>query len=131
MKKIALLPINRTYTNNGQHAEQVARYTLTGEICKADNKPFNTSTDCGIYQIKSARATVCKGLDIRAHVAKDKASAYIYVGADFTTAWIMSKEEYIAFCERFGQVTTDSKQNGGQIKIRLSKESKAMRAYLG
>ena len=32
MTTINLLPIAREYKNNGQHAEQVARYPLTGEI---------------------------------------------------------------------------------------------------
>ena len=76
MTTIELKELNRQYKNNGQHAEQVARYTLTGEVCKADNKPFTAGGDCGDIQIKSARATVCHGTDIKAHIAMDGANRY-------------------------------------------------------
>ena len=122
--------IDRHYANNGQHAEQVARFTLTGEIVKADNKPFTAGADVLDIQIKSARATVCDGLDIRAHVALDVAKCYGYVTADFSKMYIMSPEEWIEFVEKFGTATTDSPKNGGRIKLRLSHESKAMRHWL-
>ena len=121
--------INRRYANNGQHAEQVARFTLTGEIVKADNKPFTAGADVLDIQIKSARATVCDGLDIRTHVALDVAKCYGYVTADFTKMYIMSPDEWVEFVEKFGTATTDSPKNGGRIKLRLSHESKAMRHW--
>lgn len=119
----------RQYKNNGQHMEQWTRFTLTGEIAKADNLEHSKGADCMGYQIKSARATVCKGTDIRAYLATDKATAYIYATAD-GIAYTMTKAEYIAFVEMFGTVTRESASNGGAEKIRLKSESVALLAYL-
>ena len=122
--------IERTYSNNGQHAEQVARYTLTGVICKADNKPFNAGADCLDIQIKSARATICKGLDIEKHLELDCANRYGYVTKDFSKMYLMNKAEYLEFCNLFATVTRDSTRNGGAIKLRLKDETKAMLEWL-
>lgn len=130
MYTINTISIERTYKNNGQHAEQVARYTLTGEICKADNKPFYMGADCLDIQIKSARATICKGTDLMAHLTIDKADRYGYVTKDFDKMYIMTKAEYIDFVTEFGTITRDSKKNGGAEKIRLNKEGARMVAYL-
>jgi hypothetical protein len=117
------------YANHGQNAEQSIRKVLTGEIAKADNVAHDKGTDCLGYQIKSARATVCKGTDIRAYLATDMATEYIYATAD-GTAYIMSRTEYIEFVEVFGTVTRESTRNGGGEKIRLKSESVALLAYL-
>lgn len=130
MTKISLKPLTRTYANNGQHAEQVFRYTLTGEICKADNKPAELGGDLGDIQIKSARATVCKGTDIDAYLAHDAANRYAYVESTFQIAYIMTKTEWKQFCNEFGTITTESKANGGAVKIRLGRETNAMRVWL-
>lgn len=116
--------------NNGQHAEQVARFTLTGRIEKADNKPFTLGGDCGDIQIKSARATICKGTDIKAHIEMDGANRYGYVNAEFTMMYMMSADEYFEFATLFGTVTTESKANGGATKVRFKSESKEMREWL-
>ena len=121
--------IERRYANNGQHAEQVARFTLTGEIVKADNKPFTAGGDVLDIQIKSARASVCKGTSIEEYLADDKATEYIY-GTKDGIAYVMSKEEYIAFVKKFGTVTTESGKNGGVKKTRLKHETSAMLDYL-
>ena len=119
----------RQYKNNGQHMEQWTRFTLTGENAKADNLPHDKGGDCLGYQIKSARATVCKGTDIRAYLATDMATAYIYATAD-GVAYVMTRIEYIEFVEKFGTVTKESTANGGAEKIRLKSESSALLAYL-
>jgi hypothetical protein len=119
----------RQYKNNGQHMEQWTRFTLTGETAKADNLAHDKGADCLGYQIKSARATVCKGTDIRAYLATDMATEYIYATAD-GVAYVMSKTEYIEFVEVFGTVTRESAANGGAEKIRLKSESVALLAYL-
>lgn len=121
--------IERTYANNGQHAEQIARFTLTGEIVKADNKPFTTGGDVLDIQVKSARATVCKGLDIKAHIELDKANCYGYVLADFSKMYVMTPAEWIKFVEKFAKPTTESSKNGGGVKLKLPHESKAMREW--
>ena len=127
MKKITLTQINRTYKNNGQHAEQVLRYTLTNTVCKADNRE---GTDLWDIQIKSSRATVCKGTDTDTYITNDIANRYAYVTADFTTAYLMDKNEYKKFVELFGTVTTESKKNGGATKTRLKEENSKMVAWL-
>lgn len=117
------------YTNHGQNAEQSVRFELTGELTKADNIRFDLGTDCLNYQIKSARATICKGTDIRAYLELDASTAYIYADND-GTAWVMTRAEYIEFCEMFSTVTTDSAKNGKNAKLRFKSESKAMREWL-
>lgn len=130
MKKITLKQINRQYKNNGQHAEQAARYTLTGRIEKADNKPFTICADCLNIQIKSSRATVCRGLDIKLHISADAADKYGYVTSDFQTMFIMNKAEWFEFCTLFGTITKESKKNGGHQKIRLKAENKKILEWL-
>lgn len=129
MTKMLLPTIARFYKNNGQEAQRVFDYALTGALHKADNVPHDKGTDCGEFQVKSARATVCRGTDIRAYVLTEVATRFAYVTADFTTAYLMDREEYIEFATRFGTITTESKRNGGHIKIRLRSESAEMRAW--
>lgn len=130
MEIIELKQIKRIYKINGQHAEQVARYTLTGEIARADYTPFWVSGDIGDIQIKSAKATICQGTDIAEHLKRDKANRYGYVIKDFSKMFLMSKEEYLEFSTRFSYQTTESQKNGGKIKMRFKFESKEMIEYL-
>ena len=130
MKVISLLQLPRHYANAGQHAEQVARFTLTGEICKADNIPHEAGGDIGRLQVKSARASVCAGTDLQSYLDKDGATAWGYVMADFSRMFVMDKAEWMAFCEQFGYVTYESQKNGGGEKIRLKSESKKMVQWL-
>jgi len=130
MTKIEMKSITRVYKNNGQHAEQVFRFTVTGSICKADKTPAEISGDCGDIQVKSARATVCKGLDIDAYLAADAAKRYAYVTSDFTVAYLMNKVEWKAFILRFGAPCRESTANGGATKIRIGRETKEVREWL-
>ena len=130
MERIALATIERTYANDGQHKEQVARYTLTGEICKADNLPHDCGGDIGKLQVKSSKATICKGTDLLSYLEQDGATAWGYVNADATEMFVMNKAEWVAFCEAFGYVTYESEKNGGGAKMRLKAESKKMMAWL-
>ena len=127
MTNITLNQLPRIYKNNGQHAEQLFRYTMCGEICKADNKQ---GTDYQDIQIKSSRATVCKGTDLAKHIAQDKAQRYAYVTSDFSSAYIMTKAEYLNFTSQFSTVTTESQKNGGAKKTRLKEENSKMIQYL-
>ena len=123
MTERTLKKIERTYKNNGQHLEQVYRFTLTGRIEKADNRP---EPDIDNIQVKSARATVCKGTDYEQFIINDKATVYAYVMKDGSKAYEMNKTEYIEFVHQFGTVTTESASNGGSVKVRLKTESKEM-----
>jgi hypothetical protein len=132
MEKITLnTNIERTYKNNGQHAEQVIRFTLTGEICKADNLRHDLGGDVLDIQVKSAKASVCKGYDLDAYLAVDGANRYAYVTKDFGTAYIMSRNEYKDFVNEFGTKTRESAKNGGGEKIRLLDESRRMLEWFG
>ena len=117
------------YNNHGQNMEALFRFTLTGEYSKADNVKHSEGTDLGVYQIKSARATVCNGLDIEKYLDDDKALVFAYVAKN-GIAYIMTKQEYIAFVNAFGTVTKDSQKNGGRVKIRLKHENATMIQYL-
>ena len=126
MKKVVLKAISN-YQNHGQNLEQNFRYTMTGEIISADNKQ---GADFGDIQIKSARATIGRGLDIDKIIDNESAKRFAYITKD-NIAYIMTKEEYRAFVKRFYIVDCESKKNGGSQKIRLTKETKALLAYLG
>lgn len=130
MNRINLLSIERYYKNNGQEAERVARFTLTGELAKADNLAHNLGADCLDIQIKSARATVCKGTDLEAYLNLDASNRFGYVTADFKVMYIMSRTEYTEFVNQFGTITKESGKNGGAEKIRLKHESKDMIEWL-
>lgn len=117
------------YTNNGQDIEQSIRKALTGEIVKADNVAYNRGTDCLCYQIKSARATVCKGLDLDTYLDEDKASEYIY-GTLGGIAYVMSRAEWQAFCNQFARPAYESNKNGGGAKLRLGHETNKVLEYL-
>ena len=130
MERITLATIERTYKNDGQHKEQVARFTLTGEICKADNLPHDCGGDIGNLQVKSSKATICKGTDLLSYLEQDGATAWGYVNADASEMFVMDKAEWMAFCEAFGYVTYESEKNGGGAKMRLKAESKKMMAWL-
>ena len=129
MKTITLTDIERTYTNNGQHLEQVFRYNLTGKIEKADNIAHDKGTDLLHYSIKSARATVCKGTDLATYLATDLATEFVYITKNLV-AYIMNRTEYTEFVNLFGTVTTESAKNGGHKKIRLGHESTKMTEWL-
>lgn len=117
------------YKIKGQALEQEYRYYKTGIVVKADNVPAWEGCDIANASIKSARATVCKGTNLTAHLGADKATAFIYL-TQTKIAYIMTKAEYKAFVEMFGTITRDSQKNGGAEKIRLKSESTALLAYL-
>ena len=130
MTVINLTTIERVYANNGQEAQRRFIYTYKGELTRADNIPHTVAGDCDDIQIKSARASVCKGTDIEAYLEADAAKRFAYVLKDFTRAYIMDKITYIAFVKAFGTVTKESEKNGGAEKIRLKSESRAMLEWL-
>ena len=129
--KLKALPTKSEYRNNGQRLEQIARYTLSGQICKADNRQGN---DYGAFQFKSARATVCKGSgaeNLRNFIVHDSARMYGYIIKDGSLMYVMDKNEYYDFTLEFSTTTTDSAgKNGGAVKTRLRYETPRMREWL-
>lgn len=130
MNKLTLKQITRTAKNNGIHKEQTYEFTKVGTISNHDNKPFWLGGDVGDVQVKSSRATVCKGYDIRKHVEMDGATSYAYVNETATVAYEMNATEYIAFVEMFSIKDRESGKNGGAEKLRLKKENKKMVEWL-
>ena len=136
--KILLTKYERRYANNGQEAERVVSLNLLGVDRKADNKPFWAGGDVGVLQVKTAKASVCKGLDIQAHIKQDKAEYYAYVLGDLSAMYVMRPDTWVLFVERFAYVTRDSVgrrgerggSNGGGAKLKLKCESKALLAWL-
>ena len=119
----------RQYPNDGQHFQQLFTYAMTGEVVKADNLPYWKGADVLHYQVKSARATVCKGLDLMSHLAKDKAREYVYVSKQ-EIAYIMSPAEYVDFVNLFATKDVESGKNGRSEKLRLGRETSKMMAWL-
>lgn len=117
------------YKNNGQDIESGIAYALTGQYKRADNIASDKSADVLNYQVKSARATVCKGADVEKALESDKATAYIY-GTQAGIAYVMTKSEYLDFVKTFSTTTQDSRKNGGAIKTRLRYETETMLDWL-
>ena len=128
MKAFTFTYLNN-YKNHGQDAEQSIRFHLTGEICKADNVRFDKGADVLNFQIKSAKASVCKGADLEKYLDLDASDLYIYATRN-GKAYIMNRAEYTAFVNAFGYITRESEKNNGKEKIRLRDESKKMLAWL-
>lgn len=127
MKTIQFNTIN-LYKNAGHNAEYAVGQFF-GIEATPNNIPHTAGGDVLNYQVKSARATVCKGTDIDAYLAIDGATEYIYVTNTFK-GYVMNRDEWKEFVNRFGTITRESKQNGGAEKIRLKSESREMLEYL-
>lgn len=129
MEKMNVVEIERTYKNNGQHLEQCFRFTMLGEIKKADNKKAEECADVFDIQVKSAKSTICNGTDLKAYLEMDAAKRYAYVTKNYV-AYIMTKAMWYEFCKAFSYKTRESEKNGGAEKIRLRDESKKMLNWL-
>lgn len=126
MKKFKIEKIS-TLRNNGQACEQDLRYYFTNKIERPDNKA--NAADIFDIQIKSARATLCKGTDLEGYVYNNEANRFAYVTAE-RMVYIMNKDEFYLFACEFATVTTDSAKNGGNKKMRLRYETPALLAWL-
>ena len=119
----------RVYKNNGQEAERLFALTLTGENRKADN--HKGGADVGIYQVKSFRATVCKGYDIeQIKVEYANAERFAFVDIEEEVWYDLSVEQFVEFAKQFKELTRESKSNGGKEKIRLNRRINEQRAWL-
>lgn len=126
MKKFKIEKVS-TLKNNGQACEQDLRYALTNRMERPDNR--EGEADVLDIQIKSARATLCKGTDLEGYVYNNKANRFAYVTAE-RMVYIMNKDEFYLFAREFATVTTDSVANGGNKKMRLRYETPTLLAWL-
>ena len=139
MKVIKLKPIKRQYKNNGQHAEQLADYTLTGQIRKADHVPFDKGSDIPELEasVKSARFTLASTLkgktfeeQLKDYFNRTASKMAIYVSLELETAFLMDMEEFRAFIETFCKLQRTSSKNGGGQVIRMGSETKKVQQWL-
>ena len=141
MTTITMTTIERTYSNNGMHAEQALAYALTGEIRPHDHVPFDKGSDIPEYHmsVKSSKASLMSGNRcesqtkegiIAEFIAKSASICFAYVVADFTTAYVMNSTEFAEFCTEFGSLTRESTKNGGKVKVQLRKENEKTLRWL-
>ena len=129
MKKNILKRYDSIYKNVGQQAEVDLAYTLTGKPKKADNR--KGGADVLSYQVKTFRATLCKGTDPKAVLEEYKdAERFAFVDSEESTWYDLSKAEFLEFVRAFARVERESNKNGGSAKLRLNGQKKAQRAWL-
>lgn len=124
----------RTYTKKGERAEVLCAYTTDKLVITPDhNTPFYEAGDYrsavyGEVQVKSARATVCEGYNIKAHIAKDAANTYAYVVDSEEYVILLTPQEWERFLEEWAFEAASSKD--GRPIMRLPKETELMRMCL-
>lgn len=141
MTTITMTTIERTYKNNGQHAEQALAYTLTHEIRKHDHVAYDKGSDIPEFHmsVKSSKASLmsakfCESENksdiIAQFVTKSASTRFAYVVADFSKAYVMDGNEFAQFCELFSNTTRESSKNGGGVKVQIYAESAKMLRWL-
>lgn len=139
MKVVKLKSIKRKYKNNGQHAEQLADYALTGQIRKADRIAFDKGSDIPELEasVKSARFTLASTLkgetfeeQLNDYFTRTASRMVIYVSLELELAFLMDMEEFRAFIETFCKLQRSSSENGGKPVIRMGTETKKVKEWL-
>ena len=136
MTTLNVKPIERMYTNFGNHAEQALAFTLTGEIRLHDSVPFYADSDIPEFNmsVKSSGFTLASGKINKGETFDEKIQDFVnrvhsdkfaYVTLDMT-AYIMDISEFVEFLYAFCYLNRDSKRNGGLLKIKCKKESQKM-----
>lgn len=138
MTMIQALTIERTYTNNGQHAQQVADFTLTGNIRKADNHKWTAESDIPELNmsVKSDRFTLAYSLD--GETKADKINYYFENVCSTSWAYvtnegqiyIMNRIEFYEFLMTFTSLQKMSSKNGGHYTVKLNHETNKVREWL-
>lgn len=140
MTTITCKEIERTYSNHGQHCEQMLAYTLTGEMRKGDNVPFDKGSDIPEFDmsVKSSRATLASARlmqtttresQIAEYFARVHSTQFAYVSNE-NIAYVMNAIEFEGFVREFVRFERESSENGRGMKLRFPAENKKMLAYL-
>ena len=117
------------YKNIGQRAEYLHALELTGKACKASNA--RGGADVLTYQVKTFRATVCKGSDLDNFFTEYADAARVAFVDEENALWYdLSKEEFRAFIGLFAEPDNESHKNGSTPKFRLNRQYKAQRNWL-
>lgn len=138
MTTYTAISIERTYKNNGIHAQQVVDFTLTGQIRKADNRKWNEGSDIPelLMSVKTDRFTLASDLageticeKIEDYFNRVRSVNWAYL-ANNGTIYIMNRSEFKAFLLRFAKLEKDSTKNGGRMKVRFPHETEMVRQWL-
>ena len=140
MKKITIEQLDRVYKNNGQHMEQCATFTYTGEIRQHDNVPYDKGSDIPEYHIsvKSSAFSLASAKLVKGDTVEEQLAYYmehtasekiLYVTENYD-GYEMSLTEFAEFVLTFGYITRESEKSGGGLKVRAKKESKKMLEWL-
>lgn len=139
MKVVKLNSIKRQYKNNGQHAEQLADYALTGQVRKADRLAFDKGSDIPELDasVKSARFTLASTLEgetleeqLKDYFSRTASKITVYVSLELETAFLMDMEEFRTFLETFCKLQRSSSKSGGKQVVRMGTETKKVQAWL-
>lgn len=136
MKKLVLARVS-TARKQADRKEDDFRYAVTGASTnKHDSVEFSQGCDVLDYSIKTSHASLpstLKGETIADKLAdmykRDAANKYVYISDD-NIAYIMNKCEFTTFVLAFGRLERDSQKNGGNMKVRILRESTRMLAWL-
>lgn len=138
MTTIKALEINRTYTNNGQHSQQVVDFTLTGNIRKADNHKWDVDSDIPELNmsVKSPRFTLAYSLEgetkeekINYYFSKVKSTSWAYITTE-GDIYIMNRIEFYEFLMLWTGLYKASSSNGGHYTIKQNHETNKIREWL-
>ena len=140
MKKIIIKQLERVYNNNGQHYEQCATFTYTGEIRQHDNVAYDKGSDIPEYHIsvKSSAFSLASAKLIKGETVAEQLAYYmehtaskkiLYVTENYD-GYEMNLTEFAEFVMMFCYMTRESSKSGGGLKVRARKESKKMLEWL-
>lgn len=116
-------------TNKGQAKECALSIAWRGIPKMPDNVKGTQAPDLCGFQVKSARATLGKGTDLQGIIDRTACQGFVYITEEYD-AYTMDKQEFSAFAHTFAIIDRDSHANGGAVKMRLPKETRALLCYL-
>ena len=105
MKAFTFTYLNN-YRNHGQNAEQSIRFHLTGESLKADNLRFDKGADVLNFQVKSAKATICKGTDLEKYLDLDASELYICSSLSLESSPFCISIDHVLSCSAVFEFST-------------------------
>ena len=138
MTVIKATEITRTYTNNGQHKQQVVDYTLTGNIRKADNGKWDATSDIPELNmsVKSDRFTLAYRLEgetkeakINDYFERVQSTSWAYINNE-NEIYIMNKIEFYAFLMAFTSLQKQCSKYVGHYTVKLYHETNKVREWL-
>lgn len=126
--------------SRGYQAEYAYKWVKGFEQVVALNAAYNKASDVEqiALSLKSSHFTLASGRLMKGETLEEMIDYYIATTASARTAYIteecdvfyMTNKELKEFLLLFGRLERDSKRNGGNIKVRMCRETKAVLAWL-